>query len=51
MATPVGDAWRLRDVRGLLQSREMQTQLSFSQTHPLIRDLSEYGLFIKTKNP
>jgi transposase len=45
------DAWRLRDVRARLQSRETQTQLSFSQTHPLIRDLSEYGLFIKTKNP
>lgn len=43
------DLWRLRDVRALLQSQEAQTQLSFAEHHPLIRNLSEYGLFIKTK--
>jgi transposase len=44
-------AWRLRDVQGLLEQRqrEVQTHLAFSQSHPLIRDLAEYGLFIKTK--
>jgi transposase len=44
-------AWRLRDVRALLDQRqpEIQTYLDFAKTHPLIRDLAEYGLFIKTK--
>jgi hypothetical protein len=42
------DLWRLRDVRALLQTGELQTQFSFSQEHPLIRNLNEYGLFIKT---
>jgi transposase len=37
---------RLRDVRSLLQAREIQTQISFQEHHPLIRNLSEYGLFI-----
>jgi len=44
-------AWRLRDVRALLQSSELQTQLAFAQHHPLIRELSEYGVFIQTQNP
>ena len=44
------DAWRLRDIRALLDSTEIQTHLAFAQCHPLIRDLSEYGVFIKTKN-
>jgi hypothetical protein len=45
-------AWRLRDVRALLdqRQRQVQTHLAFAQSHPLIRDLAEYGLFIKTKN-
>ena len=43
-------AWRLRDVRALLSGPEVQTQFSFAQSHPLIRNLSEYGLFIKTQN-
>ena len=37
---------RLRDVRSLLQVREIQTQITFQEHHPLIRNLSEYGLFI-----
>jgi transposase len=41
--------WRLRDVNALLQAREIQTQISFEEHHPLIRDLSEYGLFIQTQ--
>jgi len=43
--------WRLRDVRALLETRqrEVQTHLAFAQNHPLIRNLAEYGLFIKTK--
>lgn len=41
--------WRLRDVRALLQAREIQTQITFEEHHPLIRDLREYGLFIQTK--
>jgi len=45
-------AWRMRDVKALLdqRQREIQTHLAFSQSHPLIRDLAEYGLFIQTKN-
>ena len=44
-------AWRLRDVRALLdqRQREVQTHLSFAQSHPLIRNLAEYGLFIQNK--
>lgn len=43
--------WRLRDVRALLEQRhrEVQTHLSFAQSHPLIRNLAEYGLFIQSK--
>jgi hypothetical protein len=46
-------AWRLRDVRALLEQRqrEVQTHLSFAQSHPLIRNLAEYGLFIQNKTP
>jgi transposase len=43
-------AWRLRDVRALIDSRENQTELPFDQHHPLIRSLSEYGLFIQTRH-
>ena len=43
-------AWRLRDVRALLDSCEAQTQLAFAQQHPLIRPLSEYGVFIKSQS-
>jgi len=44
-------AWRLRDVRALLdrRQREVQTHLAFAQSHPLIRNLAEYGLFIQSK--
>ena len=42
--------YRLRDLRALLDSREIQSELSFDQHHPLIRQLSEYGVFIKTQN-
>jgi transposase len=39
--------WRLRDVTALLDSRETQSQLHFEEHHPLIRNLSEYGVFIR----
>jgi len=39
--------WRLRDLRALLQAKEIQTQLPFEENHPLIRNLSEYGIFIR----
>jgi hypothetical protein len=41
---------RLRDVRALLQSGEIQTQIPFEEHHPLIRKLSEYGVFIRAQN-
>ena len=43
-------ACRLRDVRALLDSCEAQTQLAFAHHHPLIRPLSEYGVFIKSQS-
>jgi transposase len=44
-------AIRLRDVRALLdqRQREVQTQLDFARSHPLIRNLAEYGLYIQTR--
>lgn len=39
--------WRLRDVKALLAVKEIQTQITFEEHHPLIRKLSEYGLFIE----
>jgi len=44
-------AWRLRDVRAILEARqrEVQTHFAFAQSHPLIRNMAEYGLFIQTK--
>ncbi len=42
--------WRLRDVRALLQVKEIQAQLTFEEHHPLIRNLREYGIFIQTRN-
>jgi len=39
----------LRDVRALVESSELQTQLPFVEHHPLIRNLSEYQQFIETK--
>jgi transposase len=44
-------AWRLRDIKALLEQRqrEVQTHLTFAQSHPLIRNLSEYGVFIQSK--
>ncbi|MHB8744673.1 MAG: IS21 family transposase [Sulfuricaulis sp.] len=46
-------ALRLRDVRALLdqRQREIQTHLDFARSHPLLRNLAEYGLFIQTKSP
>jgi transposase len=41
--------WRLREVRALLQAKEIQTQITFEEHHPLIRDLREYGIFIRTQ--
>jgi hypothetical protein len=39
--------WRLRDVNALLTAKEIQTQIIFEEHHPLIRNLSEYGLFVQ----
>lgn len=46
-------AWRLRDLKALLEQRQGQVQqhLAFAQSHPLIRDLTEYGVFIQTQIP
>jgi transposase len=42
--------WRLRDVKALLAVKEIQTQIIFEENHPLIRNLSEYGLFIEKQS-
>jgi transposase len=42
-------AWRLRDVRALLEAAEIQPQLPFDEHHPLIRNLTEYGVFIRNQ--
>lgn len=42
--------WRLRDLKALLESNQIQTQLSFEEHHPLIRNLTEYGLFIQSQS-
>jgi transposase len=42
-------AWRLRDLRQLVQKHQVQLHFQFAQNHPLIRDLADYGLFIQTK--
>jgi transposase len=39
--------WRLRDVTALMQSPETQSQFTFEENHPLIRNLSEYGIFVR----
>ena len=39
--------WRLRDVKALLAVKEIQTEITFEEHHPLIRNLSEYGLFVQ----
>jgi len=41
----------LRDVRTLLEQppATQQKQFCFAQSHPLIRDLAEYGLFIQNQ--
>jgi len=32
---------------GFQESRETQTQFFFQESHPLIRNLNEYGIFIR----
>jgi len=46
-------AWRLRDIRALVQQPRpgVQTHFQFAHNHPLIRNLAEYGLFIKKGRP
>ena len=39
-------AWRLRDLRRLLEGRPQFEQLSFLERHPVIRDLGEYAALI-----
>jgi len=36
-------AWRLRDLRWLLEGRPQAEQLTFMDRHPVIRDLGEYA--------
>jgi hypothetical protein len=42
--------WRLRDVKALMECRATQTELKFEEHHPLIRNLSQYGIFIRAQN-
>ena len=47
------DDEEVEDVRALLEAKEVQTQITFEEHHPLIRELSEYGIFVRnqTQNP
>jgi hypothetical protein len=42
----------LRDIRHLLSQPQPSVQIhfGFAKNHPLIRNLSEYGVFIQTQN-
>lgn len=40
-------AYRLRDVRRLMEMPIEQDNFEFTQTHPLIRDMAEYGTVIR----
>jgi hypothetical protein len=40
-------AYRLRDVRHLIKIPTEQDNFEFTQTHPLIRDMAEYGMVIR----
>jgi len=40
-------AYRLRDLRRLLEAPSRQETFAFLETHPLIRDISEYGAFLR----
>jgi hypothetical protein len=40
-------AYRLRDLRRLLVTPNRQETFSFLESHPLIRDMSEYGAFLR----
>ena len=40
-------AYRLKDIRGLLDQPSAQEGFSFLDEHPLIRDLQEYGDFFE----
>jgi len=39
-------AWRLRDLRRLLEQGPQPQQLTFMEKHPVIRDLGEYGRLV-----
>ena len=39
-------AWRLRDLRRLLEQDPPPRQMTFLEAHPLIRDLGEYGAVV-----
>ncbi len=41
---------RLCHLKNLLQNPSAPTQLTFAEHHPLIRNLSEYGVFVHNKN-
>lgn len=44
-------AFRLRDIRHLLEHPASQTKFSFIDKHPLIRDMAEYGAILEALYP
>jgi len=44
-------AYRLRDLRRLIEQPTTQPQLPFMQNHPLIRDMREYSAFLESLEP
>ena len=45
------DAWRLRDLRRLLEGRPQSEQLTFLERHPVIRSLEEYATLVGASAP
>ena len=41
-------AYRLKDVRALVDSAEEQTKFEFTAEHPVIRNMNEYGRVVRT---
>jgi hypothetical protein len=44
-------AYRLRDLRRLISEPTRQNTFEFLEEHPLIRDISDYGTFIRRLEP
>jgi len=44
-------AYRLRDLRRLMEQPVQQESFEWLDTHPIIRDMADYGTFVKQTQP